>query len=226
MKFNIITIFPGLFDSFLQESLIKKATDKKLVSFNIVNLRDFTADKHKKVDDTPYGGGAGMVMKIEPIYKALKKIKGRSKKSSQKKVILLTPAGKQFDQKMAEKFSKLDEITFVCGRYEGIDARVDNFIDEKISIGPYVLNGGEVAAQAIIEATFRLIPGAVGNIESVKEETFSFKKDGKTVTAEYPGYTRPEIFEAQGKKYKVPKILLSGDHKKIDEWRKKKTRDC
>lgn len=224
MRFNIITIFPGLFDSFLNESLVKKAVDKKLLNFNIINLRDFTADKHKTVDDTPYGGGAGMVMKIEPVYKALKKIKGLGKKSSPKKVILLTPSGKQFDQKMAEKFSKLGEITFICGRYEGVDSRIDNFIDEKISIGPYVLNGGEIAAQAIIEAIFRLIPGAVGNIESVKEETFSFKKDGKLVTAEYPAYTRPEVFEAENKKYKVPKVLLSGDHKKIKEWREKKTR--
>lgn len=224
MKFNIITIFPGLFDSFLQESLIKKAIDKKLVSFNIINLRDFTADKHKKVDDTPYGGGAGMVIKIEPIYKALKKLQGRRKKLGKRKIVLLTPAGRQFDQKMAEKFSKVDEITFICGRYEGVDARADDFIDEKVSIGPYVLNGGEIAAQAIIEATFRLIPGSVGNIESIKEETFSFKKDGKLVTAEYPSYTRPEVFEVGGKKYKVPKVLLSGDHKKIKEWREKMAR--
>ena len=224
MKFNIITIFPKLFDSFLEESLIKKSIDKKLINFNIVNLRDFTIDKHKTVDDTPYGGGAGMVIKIEPVYKAIKKIQGRKKKSPKRKIILLTPAGKQFNQKMAKEFSKLDEITFVCGRYEGIDSRVDNFIDEKISIGPYVLNGGEVAAQAIIEATFRLIPGVVGNIESIKEETFSFKKNGKLVTEEYPSYTRPEIFAVKDKKYKVPKILLSGDHKKIKEWREKKTR--
>ena len=224
MKFNIITIFPKLFDSFLEESLIKKSIDKKLINFNIVNLRDFTIDKHKTVDDTPYGGGAGMVIKIEPVYKAIKKIQGRKKKSPKRKIILLTPAGKQFNQKMAKEFSKLDEITFVCGRYEGIDSRVDNFIDEKISIGPYVLNGGEVAAQAIIEATFRLIPGVVGNIESIKEETFSFEKNGKLVTEEYPSYTRPEIFAVRGKKYKVPKILLSGDHKKIKEWREYKSK--
>jgi tRNA (guanine37-N1)-methyltransferase len=224
MKFNVITIFPKLFDSFLQESLIKKSIDKKLISFDIINLRDFTTNKHKTVDDTPYGGGAGMVMKIEPIYKALKKVQGRKKKSAKKKIILLTPAGKQFDQKMAERFSKLDEITFVCGRYEGIDSRVDSFIDEKVSIGPYVLNGGEVATQTIIEATFRLIPGVVGNKESIKEETFSFKKNGELVTQEYPHYTRPEIFKVKDKKYKVPKVLLSGDHKKIKEWREKKSK--
>lgn len=224
MKFNIITIFPGLFDSFLNESLIKKSIDKKLINFNIVNPRDFVKDKHKTIDDTPYGGGAGMVMKIEPIYKALKKIKGRKNKSSKRRVILLTPSGKQFNQKMAEKFSRLDEIIFICGRYEGIDSRVDNFIDEKVSVGPYVLNGGEIATQAIIEATFRLIPGVVGNTESIKEETFSFKKNGEIVTEEYPHYTRPEIFETKDKKYRVPKVLLSGDHKKIKEWREKKSK--
>ncbi len=224
MKFNIITIFPGLFDSFLNESLIKRSIDKKLINFNVVNLRDFTKDKHRTVDDTPYGGGAGMVMKIEPIYKALNKINGRKKKSAKRKIILLTPAGKQFNQKMAEKFSKLDEITFVCGRYEGIDSRIDSFIDERISIGPYVLNGGEVATQAIIESTFRLIPGVVGNMESIREESFSFKKDGKLVTEEYPNYTRPEVFNVGDKKYKVPKVLLSGDHKKIKEWREKKSK--
>jgi tRNA (guanine37-N1)-methyltransferase len=224
MKFNVITIFPKLFDSFLQESLIKKSIDKKLINFDIINLRDFTINKHKTVDDTPYGGGAGMVMKIEPIYKALKKVQGRKKKSAKRRVVLLTPAGKQFDQKMAERFSKLDEITFVCGRYEGVDSRIDNFIDEKVSIGPYVLNGGEVATQAIVEATFRLIPGVVGNKESIKEETFSFKKNGELVTQEYPHYTRPEIFEVKDKKYKVPKVLLSGDHKKIKEWREKKSK--
>lgn len=224
MKFNIITIFPNFFDSFIGESLIKKSVDKKLISFNISNLRDFTSDKHQSVDDTPYGGGAGMVIKIEPVCKAIKKIEGRRRKSAKRKIILLTPAGKQFDQKMAEQFSKLDEITFVCGRYEGIDARVDNFIDEKVSIGPYVLNGGEVATMAIIEATFRLIPGVVGNAESIEEETFSFTKDGKNVVAEYPHYTRPEIFIDKKKKYEVPKVLLSGDHKKIKEWRNEKLR--
>jgi tRNA (guanine37-N1)-methyltransferase len=224
MKFNIITIFPKLFDSFLQESLIKKSIDKRLINFSIINVRDFTKDKHKKVDDTPYGGGAGMVLKIEPIHEALKKNQGRKKKSPKRKTILLTPTGKQFNQGMADKFSKLDEITFICGRYEGVDSRIDNFIDEKVSIGPYVLNGGEVAAQAIIEATFRLIPGVVGNKESIEEETFSFKKNGELITEEYPHYTRPEVFEVKEKQYKVPKILLSGDHKKIKEWREKKSK--
>ncbi|MBT4277384.1 tRNA (guanosine(37)-N1)-methyltransferase TrmD [Candidatus Falkowbacteria bacterium] len=212
MKFNILTIFPRLFDSFLQESLIKKSIDKKLIDFNVVNIRDFTVDKHKTVDDTSYGGGPGMVMKIEPIYKALKSIK-KKKKS---KIILLTPAGKQFNQNMAQEFSKLDELIFVCGRYEGIDARIDNFIDEKISIGSYVLNGGEIAAQVIIESVFRLIPGTLGNIKSLEEETFSITSN---TNFEYPQYTRPEVFEVGNKKHKVPKILLSGDHKKIKEYR-------
>mgnify|MGYP004000607197 FL=1 len=169
-------------------------------------------DKHKTVDDTSYGGGPGMVMKIEPIYKALKSIK-KKKKS---KIILLTPAGKQFNQNMAQEFSKLDELIFVCGRYEGIDARIDNFIDEKISIGSYVLNGGEIAAQVIIKSVFRLIPGTLGNIKSLEEETFSITSN---TNFEYPQYTRPEVFEVGNKKHKVPKILLSGDHKKIKEYR-------
>ena len=217
MKFNILTIFPRIFDSFFSESILKRAIDKKLIEINTVNIRDFTSDKHNTVDDTPCGGGAGMVMKVEPIYKALQKIK----KNKKNRIILLTPAGKQFNQNIAKKYSKLDEITFICGRYEGIDARIEKFIDEKISIGPYVLNGGEVAATAIIEAVSRLIPGILGNIESIEEESFS---TNQPFELEYPQYTKPEIFEAEGKKYRVPKILLSGDHKKIKEWRMQKAK--
>ncbi|MEA2064819.1 MAG: tRNA (guanosine(37)-N1)-methyltransferase TrmD [Patescibacteria group bacterium] len=217
MKFNILTIFPNIFDSFFSESILKRAIDKKLIEINTVNIRDFTNDKHKTVDDTPCGGGAGMVMKVEPIYKALRKIK----KNKKNRVILLTPAGKQFNQNIAKQYSKLSQLTFICGRYEGIDARVENFIDEKISIGHYVLNGGEVAAAAIIETVARLIPGVLGNIKSIKEESFSANQP---FVLEYQQYTKPEIFKAGNKKYRVPKILLSGDHKKIKEWRIKKAR--
>ncbi|MCK4745292.1 tRNA (guanosine(37)-N1)-methyltransferase TrmD [Candidatus Parcubacteria bacterium] len=215
MKFNILTIFPHILDSFFSESILKRAIDKKLIKINTVNIRDFTDDKHKTVDGTPCGGGAGMVMKVEPIYKALQK----ADKNKKNRIVLLTPAGKQFNQNIAKKYSKLDQITFICGRYEGIDARVENFIDEKISIGPYVLNGGEVAAAAIIEAVSRLIPGILGNIKSIEEESFSANQPFEL---EYPQYTKPEIFQVKDKKYSVPKILLSGDHKKIKEWRIKK----
>ncbi len=209
MQFDIVTIFPKLFDSFCSESLLAKAQDKKIITVRVHNLRDFTKDRHHTTDDKPYGGGAGMLMKIEPLAAALKKIK--RKKNS--RVILLTPAGKQFTQKKAETFSKkYDQLIFICGRYEGVDARIKHYIDEELSVGPYVLNGGEVAAMAVIEAVFRLIPGTLGNPESLNEETWN-----RDTTQEYPHYTRPEVFEG----HRVPKVLLSGDHKKIAQWREK-----
>ena len=153
MNFEIITIFPHIFDSYLNESILKRAQQKKLIKIKVHNLRDATQDRHKTVDDKPYGGGPGMILMIEPIYKTLKKIK-RTKKS---KVILLDPAGEQFNQPTAHRLSKLDQLIFICGRYEGIDARVGELIDEKVSIGPYVLSGGELPSLIIIEAVTRLI---------------------------------------------------------------------
>lgn len=209
MQFDIITIFPTLFDSFKHESLIKKAEHKKILSIHAHNIRDWTLDIHKTVDDKPYGGGPGMIFKIEPLVKTLQSI--RRKKNS--RIILLTPSGTQFTQKKARIFSKkYDQLILLCGRYEGFDARIKRYIDEEISIGPYVLNGGEVAAMVIIEAVARLIPGMVGNKASLTEESFQIKN-----TLEYAQYTRPEVFKHQ----RVPNILLSGDHKKIAEWRKK-----
>lgn len=216
MRFNILTIFPNFFDSFKNEGLLKKAQDKKIISIAIHDPRAFTTDKHKTVDDKPYGGGAGMLMKVEPLVKTLESIK-QTKKS---RVILLSPAGKQFDQKRANLFAKkYGQLIFICGRYEGVDARIKKFIDEELSVGPYVLNGGEVAAMVVIESVARLIPGVIGNVDSLAEE--SHAEEG---VSEYPQYTRSEEFRGQ----KVPKVLLSGDHKKIAEWRKKKTRgsDC
>ena len=212
MRIDIITIFPSLFDSFLSESLLKKAHDKKIISFHIHNLRDFTTDKHKTVDDRPYGGGAGMLLKIEPLARALASIR-KTKKS---RVILLSPAGTQFTQQKAVLYSKkYNHLIFICGRYEGVDARIKKHIDEELSIGPYVLNGGEVAAMAVIESVFRLLPGALGNKESLTEESHAHKG-----FSEYPQYTRPEVFHRQ----KVPHVLLGGDHKKIAEWRLKKSK--
>ncbi|MBI4600183.1 tRNA (guanosine(37)-N1)-methyltransferase TrmD [Candidatus Uhrbacteria bacterium] len=207
MRFDIITIFPRFFDSFATESLFAKAQSKKIISLRVHNLRDFTKDKHRTVDDRPYGGGAGMLMKVEPIVRALKKIK----KTNRPRVILLSPAGTQFTQKKAAGFAKkYDQLIFICGRYEGVDSRIKHYIDETISVGPYVLNGGEVAAMAVIESVFRLIPDALGNPKSLKEESWSSDTD-----KEYPQYTRPEVFDG----HRVPKILLSGDHRKIAEWR-------
>ena len=209
MQFDIITIFPKFFDSFLSESLLKKAQDKKILTFTIHDLRNYTTDKHHTVDDKPYGGNPGMLLKIEPLTRALKSIK-RKKRCH---VILLSPSGKQFNQKKAQNFSqKYDQLIFLCGRYEGFDARIKKFIDEEVSIGPYVLNGGEIAAMAIGEAVGRLIPGVIGNAVSLKEESHTILDN-----IEYPQYTRPENFQGLN----VPKVLLSGDHKKISEWKAK-----
>jgi len=211
MKFDIITIFPKIMDSYFNESILKRAQRAKLVNINTHDLRAFTADKHRKVDDSPYGGGPGMVFMIEPLYKCLKAIR-RKKKS---RIILLDPAGRQFNQKTAARFSKLDQLIFICGRYEGVDARIDKYIDEKISIGPYVLSGGELATAVIIEATARLLPGVLGKMESLQYETFNGEKSD---VVEYPQYTRPETFKGQ----KVPKVLLSGNHAEIEKWRRNK----
>jgi tRNA (guanine37-N1)-methyltransferase len=220
MKFHLLTIFPDIFDSYLNESILRRAQDKKIVKFQIHNLRDWAADKHKTVDDTPYGGGAGMLMKIEPLYAALRDIKKLSKKTkpAKKGIILLSAAGKKWDQARAQKYAKLEEVILICGRYEGVDARIKNFIDEEISVGDYVLTGGELPALTIIDSIVRLLPGVLGNRASLVEESHA-----PTGLREYPQYTRPEIFKAGGKKYAVPKILLSGDHRKIKEWRNKKT---
>ncbi|MEA1936559.1 MAG: tRNA (guanosine(37)-N1)-methyltransferase TrmD [Patescibacteria group bacterium] len=256
MQFEIITIFPKIFDSYFNESILARARKEKLIKINTHNLRDYTSDKHKTVDDTPYGGGAGMVLKVEPIYKALVKIIGESKlkcfrkgiksglypfssqssierlrrgdknqelkiKNNSKnktKIILLSAKGKKFDQAMAKRLSKLDKLVLICGRYEGVDERVaKNLADEEISAGDYILTGGEIPAMIIVDAVSRLIKGVVGNEESIKEESFS-KKD----YLEYPHYTRPENFSPNKKtNWKVPAVLLSGNHKNIQNWKEK-----
>ncbi len=220
MIFDIITIFPEIFEAYFNTGMIGCAKKKKLAKINLHNLRDYTTDKHRSVDDRPYGGGPGMILKIEPIYKALKKIK----KIKGQKIIMMDPAGKKFDQNMARKYSKLDNIVFLCGRYEGFDKRVEKFIDEKVSVGDYVLTGGELPAMTIIDAVTRLIPGVLNKEESLFEETHN-----KKGYVEYPQYTRPEVFrikniESRIKELKVPKVLLSGNHKKISEFRQKKSK--
>ncbi len=213
MKFDILTIFPNIFDSYISESMLKIARDKKVIEIKTRDIRSAAADKHRTVDDKPYGGGPGMLMMADPIYKTLKKIK-REKRS---KVILMAPGGKMFDQKTARRYSKLDQLIFICGRYEGMDARIEKFIDEKVSIGPYVLCGGELPAMVITEAVTRLLPGALGHELSAEEESHS--QEGYI---EYPQYTRPEIWSPEGHKYRVPKVLLSGHHAEIEKWRSAK----
>jgi tRNA (guanine37-N1)-methyltransferase len=194
--------------------LISRAQQKKFIKVNLHNLRKWTKDAHKTVDDRPFGGGLGMVLKVEPIYKAVKQIKKNNKKA---KVILFTPRGQKFNQQLAHKLSKLDQIIFICGRYEGVDERVaEKIADMEISIGEYDLMGGELPAMISIEAISRLVPGVLGKPQLLKER---ISKTGGFL--EYAQYTRPEIFSpAKGKKWKVPSVLLSGDHKKIDEWKK------
>ena len=218
MQFDIITIFPQIFDSYFNESILARARKNKLVKIDVHNLRDYTEDKHKTVDDTPYGGGVGMVLKIEPIYKVLKKIVGKKRIKNETKIILLSAKGKKFDQAMARRFSKLDKLILICGRYEGVDERVAKYlVDEEISVGDYVLTGGEIPAMVVVDSVSRLISGVVGNKESIKEESFS-KKD----YLEYPHYTKPNIFSPDKKtNWKVPEVLLSGNHQKIEEWKEK-----
>ncbi|MFA5075930.1 MAG: tRNA (guanosine(37)-N1)-methyltransferase TrmD [Patescibacteria group bacterium] len=214
MQFEIITIFPQIFSSYFSESILKIAQQKKKIQIKIHNLRDCTQDRHHTVDDKPYGGGPGMLLMVEPFYKCLEKIK-KGKKSL---VIMFDPAGKRFNQKMAQKFSQLDQLVMLCGRYEGFDERIKKLVDARISVGDYVLSGGEIPAMVVVEAVSRLIPGVLGKQESLKEETFSKELE---YFAEYPQYTRPEVFKAGKQSWRVPPVLLSGDHQKITEWRRK-----
>ena len=218
MIFDIITIFPDIFKSFLGESLIFRAQEKKLVEVNIHNLRNWTTDKNKTVDDRPYGGGLGMVLRVEPIHRAIQEIKNSKEVKKKSKVILFTPRGEKFNQKTAYRLSKLDQIIMICGRYEGVDERVVKYIaDLKLSIGEYDLMGGDLPAMIVMETVSRLVPGVMGKAQLLEERIT--KEKG---FIEYPQYTRPEVFEFfDGKKRRVPKTLLSGDHKKIAEWRRK-----
>ena len=208
IRFDIISIFPNIFDSYFKESIIQRAQQKRLIKVRVHNLRKWTKGRHRIVDDRPFGGGMGMVLKVEPIFKAVSSLKKRKTK-----VILFTPRGKKFNQKMAYRLSKLNHLILICGRYEGVDERVAKYIaDTEISIGDYDLMGGELPAMVVIETISRLIPGVIGKPQLLKERIT--KEKG---FIEYPQYTRPEVF----KKWQVPKVLLSGNHKKIGEWREK-----
>lgn len=205
MKINILTLFPEMFDIF-NHSIIGKAREKGLISIKATNIRDYTLNKHKKVDDYPYGGGAGMVMSAQPVVDAIRAVK----KNNNAKVIFLGPRGKTFDQQMAKELSKEDELIFLCGHYEGIDQRAFKGVDMEISLGDFVLTGGEMAAIPVIDSILRLVPGVLNKEESHQDESFS---DG---LLEYPQYTRPEVFENE----RVPEVLLSGHHENIRKWRR------
>lgn len=214
MNFHIITIFPGMFESYLDDSILARAIKDKKIKVNFYDPRAFSKDKHKKVDDKPYGGGPGMVMAVEPIVLAFNSIQKKigKKKSTKTKVFITSATGKQFDNKKAINLSKkYTDIIIICGRYEGVDARVKKICRaEEVSVGPYILTGGELPAMIMIDAISRQVKGVLGKEESLEE-----KRTSCTET-----YTRPDEFSFSGKKYKVPKVLLSGDHKKIEEWRK------
>ena len=208
MKFNVLTLFPEMFES-LKKSVIGKAQEKQIIDINLVKIRDFSEDEHKKVDDTPYGGGAGMVMRPDVVYNAFKSVN-----TEKAKVIYMSPQGKTLNQKKVEDLSKEEHLIILCGHYEGVDQRVlDKIVDEEISIGDYVLTGGEIPAMVLIDSVSRYVKGVL-KADSIKEESFS------NGLLEYPQYTRPEIFEGE----KVPEILLSGHHQNIEKWRRDKSK--
>lgn len=218
LRFDILTIFPGMFSCYLDESMMKRAKARKLIDIRIHDLRAWATSKHRQVDDRLFGGGPGMLLKVEPIFRALKELKALKTKAKKRPyVILLSPRGTRFTQRVAERLVKHERIVFVCGRYEGVDQRVtDHLVDEEISIGDYVLTGGELAAMTVLDAVSRLVPGVVGKEASVVEESHS--SEG---FIEHPQYTRPERFSPKkGVHWDVPEVLLSGDHKKIAEWRR------
>lgn len=215
MRFTVLTLFPELFKNFLKESIIGRAMKAKKARIDLVNIRDFSENKHGKVDDTPFGGGEGMVMQCQPIFSALESL---PRKKGKRRVIYLSPVGKKFTQRAAERLGKYDEIVLLCGRYEGVDQRViDALVDEEISIGDYVLTGGELPAMVLMDTVIRLVPGVLGKEGSHAYDSFSKAFAGKK---EHPHYTKPAEFRGM----KVPDVLLSGNHAEIEKWRKSQLR--
>jgi tRNA (guanine37-N1)-methyltransferase len=207
MLFDIITIFPGLFEPFLSSGVLGRAVERGVVRVRVHDLRDYTDDRHRTTDDRPYGGGAGMVMKVEPLARAIRGLKAEGPVPT---VVLLTPQGGTFDQLAAERYARMERIVLICGRYEGVDERVRGRVDEELSVGDFILSGGEPAALVVLDAVARLKEGTLGSRESLSEESFS----GGLL--EYPQYTRPPEFEG----LKVPEVLLSGDHEAVRRWRR------
>ena len=228
MHIDILTLFPKMFENVLGESMLKRAQDKGSLEVNVHNLRDWTSDNHRTADDKPFGGGPGMVMKVEPVYRALEELgvgqlagspvirlnrqtgKPANRQTKRARVILLTPQGKKFDQKYAKRLAKEKELILICGHYEGVDERIRDLVDEEISIGDYILTCGELPAMVLIDAMARLLPGVLGGSESLAAESFEHN------LLEYPQYTRPAEFQSMN----VPEVLISGDHKKIAAWRR------
>lgn len=224
LSIEILTLFPEMFQGPFSESILRRASDKSLVEINIHNLRKWTKDKRGTADDRPYGGGVGMVLMIEPIATAIAELKVKSARFDRKarrakcKVVLLSPRGKVWNQEMAKKYSKLDHLILICGHYEGVDERVHQLVDEEISIGDYVMTGGEIPTMAVVDSIVRLIPGVLEKSEATQKESFQEIRNSQFVNSqllEYPQYTRPENFRG----LKVPKILLSGNHAEIEKWR-------
>jgi tRNA (guanine37-N1)-methyltransferase len=222
LKIDILTLFPDMFKGPFEESIVKRAEVKKLVEINVHNLRKWATDERKTVDDRPYGGGAGMIIRVDIVDRAVRELQSAAS-SKQSTVILLDARGKKFNQKNAHELSKSDHLILIAGHYEGVDHRIaDNIADEVISIGEYVLTGGELPAMVMTDAITRLIPGVI-DPESLKEESFSVNSNQSSVISkpEYPQYTRPEDYKG----WKVPEVLLSGNHKEISEWRKEKSEE-
>ncbi|WP_303220615.1 tRNA (guanosine(37)-N1)-methyltransferase TrmD [Enterococcus asini] len=212
MRIDVLTLFPGMFAGPMGESIIGKAREKDLLEMNVSNFRDYSDNKHHTVDDYPYGGGAGMLLKAQPIFDNLAAIE-QATPTTKKRVILLDPAGKKFDQKMAEEFSQEEHLIFICGHYEGYDERIRTLVTDEVSLGDYVLTGGELGAMVMIDATVRLLPEVLGNETSAQTDSHS------TGLLEHPQYTRPADFRGQA----VPEVLLNGNHKLIEEWRLKES---
>lgn len=229
MKIEILTLFPKMFSSPFEESILKRAQEKKLVEIEIHNLRDWSQDKHQTVDGRPYGGGVGMILKVDIVYNALKELcqKARlpfppqTKTPKNHRIILLDPAGEKFNQEKAGKLAGLDRLILVCGHYEGVDERVkEHLVHQEISIGDYVLTGGELPAMVLVDTVARLIPGVLEKPEALKHESFQpLASDHQALVVEHPQYTRPPEFQG----WKVPAVLASGDHQKIQAWRRKKS---
>jgi tRNA (guanine37-N1)-methyltransferase len=213
MKFDVLTLFPDMFTGVFGHSILKRAVDMKAASFQVINFREYADNKHGTVDDYPYGGGAGMVLKPQPLFDAIEDLKSKSM-SENPRVVLLCPQGSRYDQKKAEEFATCDHLIFVCGHYEGYDERIrENIVTDEISIGDFVLTGGELGAMVIIDSVVRLLPGVLGNEQSHMKDSFS------TGLLEHPHYTRPANFRGM----KVPDVLLSGNHRMIEEWREKES---
>ena len=212
MRIDVLTLFPRMFEGPLGESIIGKAREKGLLEINVSNFRDYSDNKHQTVDDYPYGGGAGMLLKVQPVYDNIKAIEAAAPETK-KRVILLDPAGKPFDQKMAEEFSTEEHLVFICGHYEGYDERIRSLVTDEVSLGDYVLTGGELGAMVMIDATVRLLPEVLGNQTSAQTDSHS------TGLLEHPQYTRPAAFKGM----KVPEVLMNGNHKLIEQWQLKES---